>query len=170
MINYYALEVNEENENEILEVLQSDVFNNIILDSFILKKKQYMKFVTDQGFYEIDILKGTIFFSTNDINQFKEIFKKCKALFKLNEGHKFKLHNLKEDDLIFLDKWTSRIIDSSLGTITKGKLTIESGPLVGKEKMIKKIDRHKKIAYLSFKFSFSDKLINLGLDVPVKTL
>lgn len=35
-----------------------------------------------------------------------------------------------------------------MGTITDSKLIVQKGPLVGKEEMIKKIDRHKELLLL----------------------
>lgn len=40
------------------------------------------------------------------------------------------------------------VIRHSVGNIINSKLNVESGPLKGMEQQIKKIDRHKRIAYL----------------------
>lgn len=49
--------------------------------------------------------------------------------------------------------------------LNKEKLTILSGPLVGKEGRIKKIDKHKLRAKLAIHFMGNEKLIDIGFDV-----
>lgn len=57
-------------------------------------------------------------------------------------------------------------IRCSLGYIVDGQVVVEKGPLQGKEKYIKKIDRHRRIANILLPFMGEDRLIKVGLEVP----
>jgi len=58
------------------------------------------------------------------------------------------------------------LITRSMGTITDSKLIVQKGPLVGKEEMIKKIDRHKRVAFIGDVFG---KTMKVPLEVTSKT-
>ena len=67
-------------------------------------------------------------------------------------------------DVMYLD---SDVIRHSIGNITDSKLCISEGPLVGMESKIKKIDRHKKVAYMDMSLLGRD--IRLPLEVISKS-
>ena len=57
------------------------------------------------------------------------------------------------------------ILEISKGIIVDQKLTILSGPLKGRESQIKKIDRHKRKAWVSVNLFGKERLIVVGLEV-----
>ena len=150
MQNFYVLEVKREREEEILDIFKSDMFNELIYRCFILKRKQARKFGLEWKIYEVDILKGMIFFEINDIDLFKDRLEKCKEFFELNDHQCVKLKRLNEDDISFIKKFEndSMIIAHSIGDIYKDNIIVKEGPLKGLENMIRKVDRHKRLAFL----------------------
>ena len=86
----------------------------------------------------------------------------------LNNHQKLKLVKLKEYDLLFLNKFNSTVIDNSIGDIENGNIVVKEGPLIGCENMIRKVDRHKRLAFFKYKFSFDDSDICLGLEIKNK--
>lgn len=60
------------------------------------------------------------------------------------------------------------LIGCSLGYIVDEKLIVEKGPLIGKEKYVKKIDRHRRIANIWLPFMGQEKQIEVGLEVPAR--
>ncbi|WP_050635414.1 hypothetical protein [Candidatus Stoquefichus sp. SB1] len=170
MIDWFVLEVNFENENKILDILNSDLFLPCVKRSFILRRKQLKSFGTEWKIYEFDVLKGIIFLEICNLNLFKKTLVKCKEIFELNHHQKIKLKKLQEYDLLFLNKFNSTTIDHSTGDIVNGKIVVNEGPLKGCEDMIRKVDRHKRLAFFKYKFSFSDSDICLGLEIKNKTV
>lgn len=169
MEKLFALTVNYEKEEEILEVLKSEVFNNVIEDPYILKKKQKRKIRGEWTLIHLDVIKGVILLRVLDLDLFKNLLRENEVLRKLNEEEMI-LSKLKVDDISFITNLGNRVIDDSLGVIKDGKLTIDKGPLRHKEGMISKIDRHKRMAYCKYQFSFSNQPISFCLEVPVKTV
>ena len=58
-------------------------------------------------------------------------------------------------------------IPLSRGYILKGKTFVTEGPLMGKEKFIQRIDRHKRLAYLDIMNSL-EKTVDVGLEIYEK--
>ena len=53
--------------------------------------------------------------------------------------------------------------------ILNSKIIITSGPLVGNEGIIKKIDRHKRIGFVEFSFMGQPQLVKLPLEIISKS-
>ena len=57
----------------------------------------------------------------------------------------------------------------SEGVIEHSKIRVYSGPLVGKEKYIRKIDRHKRRAVLEMPMFGGTKRVQVGLEIVSKS-
>jgi|GEM_PF-135193 len=66
--------------------------------------------------------------------------------------------------LLTLINFESDVMEYSQLLIKNGRVTILSGPLVGKEGLLKKIDKHKSRAKLSINFMGGEKLIDVGFE------
>lgn len=75
---------------------------------------------------------------------------------------------LNDREIAFFEAFTdaeSRVIALSEGITEGGRAVILKGPLKGHEGMIKKIDRHKRLAYLEMDMMGRRKTIKLGLEI-----
>ena len=61
------------------------------------------------------------------------------------------------------------MLEISEGVIEKSKIKVYSGPLVGKEKYICRIDRHKRRAFLELPMFGRRQKIQVGLEIVSKT-
>ena len=57
----------------------------------------------------------------------------------------------------------------SQGIIVNGRVIILSGPLVGEESRIRKVDRHKRRAWLQIKLFGKPYTVVVGLEISQKT-
>ncbi|MGN0363515.1 MAG: antiterminator LoaP [Bilifractor sp.] len=70
--------------------------------------------------------------------------------------------------------WLRRLWDSgktvrtSKGAIIGDRVVITEGPLVGLEGTIRKIDRHKKTAWIEMPFLGQERLVRVGLEITMK--
>ncbi|WP_449314381.1 hypothetical protein [Rubneribacter sp.] len=73
-----------------------------------------------------------------------------------------------------VQRWLERSLDgshvlrASEGVIHAGKLTVEHGPLQGSEARVKKVDRHKSMAWVGLGNTDSQFLLRVALAVPKK--
>jgi transcriptional antiterminator NusG len=63
-----------------------------------------------------------------------------------------------------------QIVEMSTGIIEGSKVIVESGPLKGREGLIKKIDRHKRKAYLELDMFGRSQRVEVGLEITMKTI
>ncbi len=79
---------------------------------------------------------------------------------------------LSEKETAFLMRFggPEHVVEMSEGIIENSKVRILSGPLMGLETMIRKIDRHKKKAWVEMEMLGEMRLVQVGLDVPMKTV
>ena len=59
-------------------------------------------------------------------------------------------------------------IDTSTGIIEGDRILVKEGPLIGLESRIKRIDRHKRLAYVEFSMGSRDVEVELGLSIVEK--
>lgn len=71
---------------------------------------------------------------------------------------------LNDQDMGLFSLTKNGIFELSKGIIVNGKLKIISGPLMGKKSEIKKIDRHKRKAWVSVNLFGKERLIVVGLE------
>ena len=78
---------------------------------------------------------------------------------------------LTEKEMGFLDSFggQKKIVSVSEGIIENAKIIIKSGPLVGMERYIRKIDRHKRRAFLEVPMFGGIQRVQVGLEIVSKT-
>lgn len=65
---------------------------------------------------------------------------------------------------------SERHLPMSKGVIRSGQTYITEGPLRGREQMIARIDRHKRLAFLKFSDAAMDSYLRAGLEITEKTV
>lgn len=78
---------------------------------------------------------------------------------------------LTEDEINFLTVFggKERTVEMSEGVIEQSKIRVYSGPLVGKERYIRRIDRHKRRAFLELPMFGQRQKLQVGLEIVSKT-
>ena len=74
-------------------------------------------------------------------------------------------------DIAFINAFTSsenRTVEMSTGVVEGDDVIILNGPLMGHAGWIKKIDRHKRLAYLEVEMLGRTTTVKLGLEIVVK--
>ncbi len=62
----------------------------------------------------------------------------------------------------------THVVEKSIGFIEGDKLIVTSGPLCGRESIVKRIDRHKKRAEIELEFMGNLRRVNVSLEVVSK--
>ena len=63
---------------------------------------------------------------------------------------------------------SGNLIGMSRGIIRDGILMVTSGPLKGREKLVRRVDRHKRIAEIEIPFGTDNRLVTVGLEIYKK--
>ncbi len=145
---------------------QSDTF------AFIPKIEQWYNIKSVKNYVIKDMYPNYIFIKCDlDENSF---LKKYKKFFKSVENS---VTLIKQGNSVTMQKENSGIFDRlfngedtirhSIGNIVNSKLVVDTGPLVGLEDYVVKINRHHRIALLDF--NLGDFLMKLPLEVKAKS-
>ena len=137
----------------------------------------YEKKIARQGVWSLVreiLLPGYLFVSTEDIDALNVALRGVPTYARIlaNEDG---FRRMPQDDADWLTRYagpTSWTIGFSTGRIEEGVLRVDSGPLVGREDDINKLDRRKRLAYLGFHLRDAEepRLIRVGLEVVSKTV
>ena len=111
------------------------------------------------------VFPGYLFFDTGDPDELSRQLRKEKIMAQNN-----KLFVLTPEDvqcLLFFGR--TGVFPMSQGIIVNGRVIILSGPLVGEESRIRKVDRHKRRAWLQIKLFGKPYTVVVGLEISQKT-
>ena len=121
-----------------------------VLDTFVLQRElPYRKDGVWQTRTDL-LFPGYVLVATNDVDTLEH------QLNLITEFHQLvcrgdAVATLAPDEVALIRALggSSRTVGVSLGEIVTGELVVRRGPLVGREAIIAKIDRHKRVAYLN---------------------
>ena len=77
---------------------------------------------------------------------------------------------LREEEIAFMQGigGENQVVEMSEGVIEQSRVRITSGPLVGMEGLIRKIDRHKRKAWLEVPMFGSVQTVQVGVEIVAK--
>ena len=167
--NWYVIQVLPKNEYRSCAKIKSRVESGLYADCFVPQAEYVLK---KNGLYEKRIrplFPGYIFVITDRVDAFYEELKKIEGFKRiLKEGDVFT--PISKEEAAFIAGLTDDdySIGMSEGYILDSKVYITSGPLLGREGIIKKIDRHKRTAVIEFTFLGQPQLVRMPLEVVSK--
>lgn len=121
------------------------------------------------------LFPGYVFVDTKTPDDFCDELAKVPALTKLlenGEGSGRRFVPVSDADMTLLAVLVGgdgRTMDVSEGIIEGGKLVVTNGPLAGLEPLVKKVDRHKRLAWLEADLFGETLTFKVGLEVTSKS-
>lgn len=147
---WYVVQVRTGMEEEIITQCRKIVPSSILERCFLPYFEMMKKYQGEWHKKKKVLFPGYVFMITDDIDSLYMELKRVIGLTKLI-GTGEEIIPLGQEDIRFLKKFgkEEQVVKMSKGVILDGKVIITDGPLKGQEGIIKKIDRHKRKAYLS---------------------
>ena len=136
---------------------------------FVPKRIVQVKRKGEWQYTEKDMFPGYFFVDTDDIEEFSQQLHKVEGFATVLTIDKKFYPLTGKDDTLTEDLYNNNgIFDVSKGIIEADTIIVTSGPLKGQEGLIKKIDRHKRLAYLEF--DMFDQIVRgtVGLEIVEK--
>lgn len=140
--------------------------------TFFAPRYQYHKKI--KGTWELVeelLTPGYVFIKTSmlDIDKLTQQIRQVPAFTRVltQDG---KIISLSADDEAWLMRLAGpdHVVEPSLGVMEGDEVVIVQGPLKGFETQIKKIDRHKRLAYVEVQLLGRTKLVKVGLEIVRK--
>lgn len=166
---WYVVQVRTGTE-EAIKVQCEKVVNELVLGKcFIPYYKALKKYRGDWHIEQKILFPGYLFVISDDAGQLFLELKKVLGLTKLlGMGQDILPLSETETEFLRLCGKEEMIVDISVGIIEDGGLRVIEGPLMGLEKYVKKIDRHKRRAYIEVELAGEVKRTQVGLEVVEK--
>ena len=166
---WHVLQVAPGQERSMAERVSSLAGPDLLRECFPLsyqllkKQKGTWRLVTEVMF------PGYVFLSTGDIDAVRERLKLSTSFARLL-GAGDAIFSLTSEEAAFVSEFggADHVVGMSQGVIEDGRTVVRSGPLRGREGLVRKIDRHKRVAYLDVGL-LDQARVRVGLEITRKT-
>jgi transcriptional antiterminator NusG len=166
---WYVMQVRSGTEHKTLAKLISLANPQILEKGFVPLYEQKKRYQGQWHVEEKILFPGYVFLITDQIdNLVQELSRILGASNILKTGDEIVPLSEQEVDLMQRMGRKEQKIEMSIGIIENDKVQITSGPLVGMEGLIKKINRHKRIAWLSLEMFGGATDFQVGLEIIKK--
>ena len=159
MEKWYVIQVRSRAEEKIRRSCEILISKEILKECFIPKNKRMKKIKGNWVEIEEILFSGYVFLVSDDPDKLYLELKKVPDLTKML-GHVDGDKSLGNDD---------HVVEISTGLIENDEVMITSGPLKGKEGIIRRIDRHKRIALIEVELFGKTTQAKVGLEIVSKT-
>lgn len=163
---WYVVQVRTGEEKSVVNMCESIMGSSIEYSFFVPETVRLKRFCGKWHNIKKAMFPGYVFIESNQIQDIYEELKKIPVLTKiLKTGMSITpLHEQEENRIRkLIDK--DYVAEMSIGYIEGDKLIVQEGPLTGMEGMIKKIDRHKRIAVLAVDMMGGKVDVEVGLEI-----
>ena len=150
---WYILKCPNGYEKRYIQICQKLVEKKELKEVICFEYQQLMRYGGSWHLVTRNLLPGCIFLSGIKVMELKE---NSLSLLPCSRPY---LKELCQD---------GNMIGMSKGIINKGNTIIISGPLKGRERLIRKIDRHKRTARIEIPFTGESILVTVGLEIYEK--
>lgn len=166
---WYVMQVKVGTEERIVAQCLNIIEKDILKDCFIPYCESMKKYGGEWHKEKNILFPGYVFLISADIEKLYLSLKNVIGLTKLI-GTGEKVVPLSVSEVEFLERFggEEQVVQMSNGYIEGDKIVVVSGPLVGNEGCIKKVDRHKRKAYLEIEMFGRKVETQVGLEVVKK--
>lgn len=166
---WYVLQVKSGDEKKTIQMCDNIVEDEYIDEIFAPETERMKRYKGEWHKVKSLMFPGYVFISTDREIDLYENLRKVPALTKmLKTGETITPISEGEERLIRSLVNKEKVATMSLGYIEGDKLIVSEGPLMGMEAMVKKIDRHKRIAILQVEMFGNMTDVTMGLEVLSK--
>lgn len=163
---WYVMQVRTGTEEKIRDSCLAGIPGPVLESCFIPRIKEQRKLHGEWSTKEKIMFPGYVFVVTGDLNELFCRLKEISGLTKLlKTGDEFVPLTEEERDFILQFGGEDHIVEISRGILTGSSVKVISGPLMGKEGLIKKINYHKRKALLEMEMFRQRQVIEVGLEV-----
>lgn len=167
---WYVIQTMAGQEDQVIELMLKLVDEDLVKETFV-PRYEVMKRIKGQWVRRKEVLlPGYVFVVTREPGRLKVGLLGVPRFTRLL-GNDDMFIPLDDREVAFINAFTSpgkRTVELSTGVIEGDEVVILNGPLMGHTGLIKKIDRHKRLAYLELEMLGRKKNVKLGLEIVGK--
>lgn len=166
---WYVMQVQTGSEEKIRTQCETLIPQSVLQQCFIPYYEEQRKLHGKWNLLKKVLFPGYIFMVTEELDELRFRLKRVQGMTKIL-GTGDEIVPLTEEEVLFMQKFggEKQIVEISKGILEGNQVRILSGPLIGKETLIQKIDYHKRRAYLELEMFGRMQRICLGLEVKME--
>ena len=166
---WYVMQVRTGSEENIQLQCQKDISSEVLEDCFIPYYEEKRNIKGEWTTQRKILFPGYVFLDSHEVTRLYSNLQQVSGLTKLLKTGD-EVVPLTKEEVHFLKTFggEEQIVAVSEGVIENSKVVVMSGPLIGKEGYIKKIDRHKRRAFLEMPMFGRVQKIQVGLEIVAK--
>ena len=167
---WYVIQTVGGKEKHARRLMDKLVDGSVLTEAFIPQPRVMHRLRGEWRPTEEVLIPGYVFVRTSNVDALSQDLRSVPAFTRLL-GNDDRFIPLTRDEIAFLNAFTKegdRVIQMSEGIIEGDRVIVLNGPLMDHEGMIKKIDRHKRVAYLDMQMFGRTKTIKVGLEIVRK--
>lgn len=167
---WYVIQVASGQENATLELLQHFVDGNVLKEAFIPRREILRHRAGEWHKTQELLFPGYIFVVTRKPDELYAQLGRVPAFTRLL-GNDRKFIPLIEDEISLINVFGGKehLVQMSEGVIEGDEIKILKGPLKDHGGIIRKIDRHKRLAHVEMWILGRSKIVKLGLEIVRKS-
>ena len=155
---------------EIMASCRRSIPNDTLRDIFVFTYDRMKRY---QGSWHVEkhqLFPDYVFLETENADALAESLKPYRRFVHVLEGTDM-LQRIEPEEELFLRRLCGRDhhLKMSEGYIRDGITHVIRGPLVGMERRIRKIDRHKRIASIAIPTKGAERAVSVGLEITAKS-
>lgn len=168
---WYVVQVRTGTEENIRLQCEANIPEEIMERCFIPYYEERRRIRGEWMTVKRILFPGYVFLITEKMEELFHQLKKVVGLTKML-GTGEEIIPLTETETEFLKRFggEDQIVEMSEGIIEQSRIRILSGPLMGMEGQIRKIDRHKRKAWIEVELFGRIQRVEVGLEIPMKTV
>ncbi len=166
---WYVMQVNTGKEKTIMTQCQNQIPKEVIEKVFIPMYAQQVRFRGKWIKRTRILFPGYVFIATENLAAAVLKLKSIVGMTKLiGTGTEILPVKKEEEELLLRLGGEELVVDASEGFIVGTKVEVTEGPLKGFESHIRKIDRHRRKAWIEIEMFGIERLIEVGLEIVSK--
>ena len=167
---WYVVQVRTGTEESIKQQCEKNIDKEVLERCFIPYYEEQRHIRGEWVTLKKVLFPGYIFVITDKLEELYQSLKSIIGLTKLL-GTGREIVPLTEEEESFLQKFggEEQVVVMSEGIIERSRVKVTSGPLMGMEGYIRKIDRHKRKAWLEMELFGRKQMVQVGLEIVAKS-
>lgn len=171
MEKWYVIQVRSKAEEKIKKTCEMMISEDVLKEAFIPKNKRLKKMKGNWIEVEEILFSGYVFLVSDHPDELYLELKKVPDLTKMLGHYENEIYPLYDEEVEFLKSFSDKehVVEVSTGFIENETVCITQGPLKGREGIIRKIDRHKRMAIIEVELFGKTTQAKVGLEIVSKT-
>ncbi len=163
---WYVIQTGSGQEEKIKLECERLISGEILQRCVLPMYEEKIKYKGEWHLRKKKLFPGYLFMISDELEMLNDGLKKINGITKLLKAGETVVP-LKEDEVILIKKLIGDkdVMKMSEGLIENDKVIILSGPLKGMESSIKKLDRHKRKAWISIEMFNREQLVEVGAEI-----